>query len=151
MTVVSLKLEQYKKAETLTDVARILDLKPAHISYALYKLSKVAKYDEFTVPKKSGGERTIRAPHKVLKAVQKRLANDLLLIEQQLEASRITKRNCILAHGFKKKLSIITNGENHRGQRYVFNVDLRTSSLRSILGGSSDSSPSTRTSHSSPR
>ncbi|MER8556708.1 retron Ec67 family RNA-directed DNA polymerase/endonuclease [Mesorhizobium sp. M1217] len=125
MTVVSLKLEQYKKAETLTDVARILDLKPAHISYALYKLSKVAKYDEFTVPKKSGGERTIRAPHKVLKAVQKRLANDLLLIEQQLEASRITKRNCILAHGFKKKLSIITNGENHRGQRYVFNVDLR--------------------------
>ncbi|MER9713261.1 retron Ec67 family RNA-directed DNA polymerase/endonuclease [Mesorhizobium sp. M0174] len=125
MTIVSLKLEQYKKADTLTDVARILDLKPAHISYALYKLSDASKYDEFTVPKKSGGDRIIRAPHKTLKAVQKRLAKDLLLIEQELEASRVKKRNCILAHGFKKKLSIITNGENHRDQRYVFNADLK--------------------------
>lgn len=36
MTVVSLRLELFKKAKDLTDVAKILDLMPAHISYALY-------------------------------------------------------------------------------------------------------------------
>lgn len=128
MTVVSLRLELFKKAKDLTDVAKILDLMPAHISYALYKLDKPGfepKYEEFTVPKKAGGVRTIKAPHKVLKAVQKRLAKDLLEIEQALETTRVKKADCILAHGFKKKLSIMTNGENHRKRRYVFNVDLK--------------------------
>lgn len=128
MTVVSLKLEQYKKAEDLCGFAQILHLKPAQVSYAIYKLDKPGypkKYDEFTIPKRSGGERSIKAPHDALKAIQKRLAEDLMLIEQELEAKRIEKRNCILAHGFKKKLSIITNGERHRHQRYVFNLDLK--------------------------
>jgi RNA-directed DNA polymerase len=128
MTVVSLRLELFKKARDLTDVAKILDLMPAHISYALYKLDKPGfepKYEEFTVPKKAGGVRTIKAPHHALKAVQKRLAKDLLEVEQVLETTRVKKADCILAHGFKKKLSIMTNGENHRKRRYVFNVDLK--------------------------
>ncbi|MCA9172761.1 MAG: RNA-directed DNA polymerase, partial [Planctomycetales bacterium] len=33
--------------------------------------------------------------------------------------------HCILAHGFKRNLSIITNAENHRNQRYVYNADLK--------------------------
>ncbi|MER8911397.1 retron Ec67 family RNA-directed DNA polymerase/endonuclease [Mesorhizobium sp. M0854] len=128
MTVVSLKLEQYRKAEDITDLAKILDLKPAHISYALYKLDQApapSKYAEYTVPKKCGGVRTIKAPHPALKAIQKDLAKDLLEIEQVLEKTRVKKPDCILAHGFKKKLSIMTNGENHRKRRYVFNVDLK--------------------------
>jgi len=128
MTVVSLRLELFKKAKDLTDVAKILDLMPAHISYALYKLDKPGfepKYKEFAIPKKAGGVRTIKAPHHALKAVQKRLAKDLLEIEQALESTRVKKVKCILAHGFKKKLSIVTNGENHRKRRYVFNVDLK--------------------------
>ncbi|MET3595351.1 hypothetical protein ABID26_004763 [Mesorhizobium shonense] len=125
---VSLKLALYRKARDLTDVAKILDVMPAHLSYALYKLDKPGfppKYEEFTVSKKAGGVRTIKAPHKALKAVQKRLANDLLEIEQVLEKTRVNKADCILAHGFKKNLSIMTNGENHRKRRYVFNVDLK--------------------------
>lgn len=128
MTTISLRLELLKKAQNLTDVAKILDLKPAHLSYALYKLDTPGfepKYVEFTVPKKAGGVRTIKAPHKALKAAQKRLAKDLLEIEQVLEMTRIKHAGCILAHGFKKKLSIMTNGENHRNRRYVFNVDLK--------------------------
>jgi len=128
MSIISLKLEQYRKATSLVDIAHILAMEPAHISYSLYKLDKpgfAPKYSEFSVTKKAGGVRTIKAPHKALKAVQKRLAQDLLKIEGQLEAARVKKSNCILAHGFKKKLSIITNGENHRHRRYVFNVDLK--------------------------
>jgi RNA-directed DNA polymerase len=128
MAVVSLRLELFKKAKDLSDVAKILDLMPAHISYALYKLDKPGfgpKYEEFTVPKKAGGIRTIKAPHPALKAVQKRLAKDLIEIEQALESNRVKKFDCILAHGFKKDLSIMTNGENHRKRRYVFNVDIK--------------------------
>ncbi|UWF60375.1 hypothetical protein [Brucella sp. 2716] len=128
MTVLSEKLEKYKKAEDITDLAKLLELKPSHISYALYKLDKAPqppKYTEFTVPKRNGGVRTIKAPHPALKAIQTRLATDLLEIEQILEKSRTKQRDCILAHGFKKKLSIMTNGENHRGRRFVFNVDLK--------------------------
>lgn len=108
----------------MSDLAKLWELKPAHISYALYKLPLADKYHQFTVPKKAGGLRTITAPATILKTIQKRLANDLALIEQQLEANR-AKRGCILAHGFKKKLSIMTNGHNHRRRRYVFNVDLK--------------------------
>ncbi|WP_192357301.1 retron Ec67 family RNA-directed DNA polymerase/endonuclease [Mesorhizobium mediterraneum] len=128
MNIVSLKLEQYRKATSLIDISHVLALEPAHISFALYKLDKpgfAPKYTEFSVAKKAGGERTIKAPHKALKAVQKRLAQDLLMIEQQLEATRVKRSDCILAHGFKKKLSIMTNGENHRHRRYVFNIDLK--------------------------
>lgn len=125
MTAAALKLNQYRKAENITDLGAILGLAPAHISYALYKMPNADKYKVFTVPKKAGGVRTIKAPHKTLKAIQKRLAQDLMGIEAHLEAKRVKRRDCILAHGFKKKLSIMTNGENHRHRRYVFNVDLK--------------------------
>jgi RNA-directed DNA polymerase len=122
------KLQQLRNAETLVDVAKILNVKPAHLSYALFKLNTLgfpSKYTSFEIPKKSGGARTINAPHPTLKAVQRVLSNDLLTIEQKLEEKRIKKTNCILAHGFKKKLSIVTNGENHRKRRFVFNIDLK--------------------------
>lgn len=124
MTVVSLRLEQFKAANDLSDVAKIWNIKPARLSYPLYHLSDALKYTEFTVPKKSGGVRTIAAPAGQLKYIQKLLAKDLAVIELQLESKR-AKRNCILAHGFKKTLSIMTNGHNHRSRRYVFNVDIK--------------------------
>jgi RNA-directed DNA polymerase len=83
------------------------------------------KYKVFTVAKKAGGVRTIKAPHKTLKAIQRRLSQDLMAIEAYLESERVEKPACILAHGFKNNLSIMTNGENHRHRRYVFNVDLK--------------------------
>jgi RNA-directed DNA polymerase len=120
-----LKLDLYRKAEALGDIAKILGVLPAHVSYAIYTLPIDIRYTEFSVPKKSGGVRTIRAPHKALKIIQKRLAQDLSAIEAHLEAKRVKKRECILAHGFKKSFSIMTNGENHRQRRYVLNIDLK--------------------------
>jgi RNA-directed DNA polymerase len=120
-----LKLDLYRKAETLADVAKILGFLPAHVSYAIYKLPATIRYTEFAVPKKSGGIRIIRAPHKTLKVIQKRLAQDLSEIEAHLERKRVQKRGCVLAHGFKKSFSIMTNGENHRRRRYVLNIDLK--------------------------
>ena len=120
-----LKLDLYRKAEALADVAKIFGCLPAHVSYAIYVLPSTIRYTEFSIPKKSGGERIIRAPHTTLKIIQKRLAQDLAAIEAHLEAKRVRRRDCVLAHGFKKSFSIMTNGENHLRRRYVLNIDLK--------------------------
>ena len=110
-----LKLDLYRKAEALADVAKILGFLPAHVSYAIFKLPATIRYTEFSVPKKSGGDRIVRGPHKTLKVIQKRLAQDLSEIEAHLEAKRVKKHDCVLAHGFKKTFSIMTSGKTIGG------------------------------------
>ncbi|MEZ5781173.1 MAG: reverse transcriptase domain-containing protein [Rhizobiaceae bacterium] len=124
MKVFSLKLQQLKAAENVTDLAKILGVQPKTISFVVYKLPIADKYRAFTIPKRGGGTRDILAPDPRLKLVQSRLSMLLLEIEEILERDR-TRHHCILAHGFKRNLSIITNAENHRNQRYVFNADLK--------------------------
>ena len=112
MPAASPELQRLKKATDLHGVAALLNVKPSRLSYALYYMPPATKYRSFTVPKKRGGTRTISAPHGGLKYIQKQLATLLLSIEKELEGDR--RKNSILAHGFKKELSIITR---LRGQR----------------------------------
>jgi RNA-directed DNA polymerase len=49
MTVSSLDLERLKKATDLTDVAKLLGVKPSQLSYALYRLQPNQKYHTFKV------------------------------------------------------------------------------------------------------
>ncbi|ANT49757.1 retron Ec67 family RNA-directed DNA polymerase/endonuclease [Mesorhizobium amorphae] len=123
MTVKSLTLERLKKSTDLTEVAILLGVKPSALSHALYITPTAKKYHTFSIPKKRGGERIITAPNERLKLIQARLAALLLQIEQDLEATQ--SKSCILAHGFKNELSIITNAAKHRNRRFVFNVDLK--------------------------
>lgn len=123
MPAASPELQRLKKATDLHGVAALLNVKPSGLSYALYYMPPATKYRSFTVPKKRGGTRTISAPHGGLKYIQKQLATLLLSIEKELEGDR--RKNSILAHGFKKELSIITNAIRHRNKRWVFNIDLR--------------------------
>jgi RNA-directed DNA polymerase len=72
--------------------------------------------------------RCIAAPKGGLKLLQKRLAN--LLQDCLDEINSNSASNCQakqfsqISHGFKRKLSIVTNAKKHRNRRYVFNVDL---------------------------
>jgi hypothetical protein len=43
-------------------------------------------------------------------------------LNSNFDSSRVS--DCVLAHGFKDKYSIITNAKVHVGKRYVFNTDL---------------------------
>jgi hypothetical protein len=124
MTVVSLLLSKLKACNDLSDVAHLLGVKPATLSFVLYTIPVHERYTKFNIPKKKGGHRTIMAPNPRLKMVQRRLADLLLDIQFEQESFK-TKKQCILAHGFKKELSIVTNAQNHRNRRYVFNVDLK--------------------------
>lgn len=73
------------------------------------------KYANFVIPKKTGGTRTITAPDKFLKKVQRRIN---LLLTFFFEPK-------FAAHGFLDARSIVTNARNHVGKKYVLNVDLK--------------------------
>jgi RNA-directed DNA polymerase len=73
------------------------------------------KYVNFEIPKKTGGKRTITAPDKFLKKIQRRINLLLTLFFEPKTA----------AHGFLEDRSIVTNAKIHVGKKYVLNVDLK--------------------------
>jgi len=116
------RLATLKAATSLSDVAKLLDFKPKAVSYILYKHPEATKYKTFLIPKRNGGQRTIKAPVDSLKLLQRRLSD--LLQDCVDEINTAKQRKDRTAHGFKRKRSIITNARQHRHRRWVFNLDL---------------------------
>ena len=73
------------------------------------------RYKEFKIKKKSGAERSIHAPVKGLKAIQKTLSFILQCVYEPHNA----------AMGFVRDKSIVDNANIHAGSRYVYNIDLK--------------------------
>jgi len=117
-----LGLDSLKLAGSLSDLADLLQFKPHALSYILFKLPAAGKYKTFEIPKRNGGTRAIKAPIDALKLVQQRLS--MLLQDCADEINKRTGREDRVAHGFKRRKSIITNAREHRNRRYVFNIDL---------------------------
>lgn len=82
--------------------------------YSNPKLAK-KRYTEFKVKKKSGAERTIHAPIKGLKSIQKVLSFILQCVYEPHHA----------AMGFVRDKSIVDNAKVHVGSKYVYNIDLK--------------------------
>lgn len=73
------------------------------------------RYEEFQIKKKSGGSRTIHAPHKGLKTLLRLLNYVLTCVAEPHRA----------ATGFVPGKSIVDNAKVHVGQQYVYNIDLK--------------------------
>ena len=114
-------LTDLKSTKSLNDVADLLGYKPKSLSYVIYKMP--VKYKTFTVPKKSGGVRTISAPCPELKLLQRRLSDGLQSCWDEINTDKKTTKP--ISHGFRKGASIFTNASVHRGRRFVFNVDIK--------------------------
>jgi retron-type reverse transcriptase len=114
-------LTALKTAKSLHDVAYLLGYKPKSLSYVIYKMP--VKYETFTVPKKSGGLRTISAPRPELKLLQRRLSDCLQSCWDEINKEKNSTKP--ISHGFRKGASILTNARVHRGRRFVFNVDIQ--------------------------
>lgn len=74
------------------------------------------RYSQFNIKKKSGGFRQISAP---------RNRSFMLLLQsvnEMLKAMYTPSNNTM---GFTEGRSVVTNAEVHRGQNYVFNIDLK--------------------------
>ena len=116
------RLATLKTATSLSDVAKLLHFKPKALSYILYWQPTATKYKTFQIPKRNGGQRTIKAPIDALKLLQRRLSD--LLQDCVEEINTAKQRKDRTAHGFKRNRSIITNARQHRHRRWVFNLDL---------------------------
>jgi len=77
--------------------------------------ARVSHYRRFQIPKKTGGVRTISAPMRRLKTLQRWLLDHVLSHVAMHEA----------AHGFREGRSIVTNALPHVGAQIVVNLDLK--------------------------
>ena len=82
--------------------------------YANPKKSK-NRYAEFKIKKKNGTERSIHAPVRGLKSIQKTSSVVLQCIFDPHPA----------AMGFVRERSIVDNAKKHVGNNYVYNLDLK--------------------------
>ena len=83
------------------------------IRYFLYK--KKGKYRNFEIAKKSGGTRSIKAPHRYLKMIQRYLNLCFLSVFTPVPN----------ATGFVPGKNVVTNAAMHTGKKYVYNIDLK--------------------------
>ena len=101
--------------KTRKDVANLLDISDRSLRYFLYKRRPENMYHSFDIPKKDGSKRTISAPNRELREVQRKLATVL--------SSVYVPKVC--AYGFIPSKNIIGNAENHVKKRLVLNIDLK--------------------------
>lgn len=116
------KLAELKGAQTREDVAKLLLTSPSGLNAILYSQKIETRYTTFTIPKKRGGTRIIKAPDEKLKLLQKKLSVLLQDCQKEIEVGRGANKQ--VAHGFKRECSIYSNAQEHRNRRWVFNLDL---------------------------
>ena len=118
-------LSRFRSCKNISDLAYLVGYRPKALSYILYKIPDKSKYVEFEIPKATKGVRKISAPISELKLVQSRLAHVLQDCLMEIEKGQANGENCILSHGFKRHLSIATNGSRHVDKKWVLNFDLK--------------------------
>lgn len=102
------------KVDALGDKAHSFQIKQITY-YCNPKNKSVKRYINFTIPKKSGGERVISAPVRGLKSI---LFSLNTLLQALYEPSK-----CVM--GFVPGRSVVDNAKIHIGQRYIYNIDLK--------------------------
>ncbi len=108
-------IELFKSAKTRKDIANLLEIEDRSLRYFLFVLKPDNMYTSFDIPKKHGGKRTICAPNKKLKNIQKKLSYVLDLI--------YTPKIC--AYGFIKNKNILDNAIQHVKRSEILNIDLK--------------------------
>jgi RNA-directed DNA polymerase len=98
------------------DVATALGLSIRQLRWLAFHTEVATRthYVKFQVPKRSGGVRTLAAPHKTLKAAQRWI---LANVVGKFPATAA-------AHGFVAGRGIVTNANPHVGKAVVVNLDL---------------------------
>lgn len=107
--------EQFKQLKTRTDVANILGIDEKSLRYFLYAVKPDNMYIEFTIEKRRGGARSISAPDRRLKNIQRKL---LRILENVYNPK-------VCAYGFINGKSICDNANKHLKRNQLLNIDLK--------------------------
>jgi len=106
--------ERFLALKNARDVAALLEVKYSDLTYHLYKSTSDQKYTTFTIPKRSGGQREIKAPISSIKILQRKLNNILQQVYKHREP----------VHSYIYKHNVISNARRHVNKKWVLNVDL---------------------------
>lgn len=102
------------------ELAEFLNIEYKQLRFLTYHrdVVKFDNYTRYTIPKKKGGVRSIAAPKKILKNVQRTLLEEIL--------SKVEVNEC--AHGFIKGKSVVSSAEIHKTNNnkveLLINMDL---------------------------
>jgi len=107
--------EKFYSLNSRHDVADLLNISEKRLRYILYGKRPENLYYTFNINKKNGTHRSICAPTKELKQLQKKLSYVLYLI--------YTPKLC--THGFIKDKNIFTNASGHIKGKNLLNIDLK--------------------------
>lgn len=101
---------------TPADVATALGLSIKQLRWLTFHTEAATRthYVKFQVPKRSGGMRTLAAPHKTLKLAQR------WVLTSVVDRLPVTSA----AHGFVAGRGIVTNASPHVGKAVIVNMDL---------------------------
>ncbi len=108
--------QQLPVLSTPAELAEAMGMPVPRLRWLAYhaEASTVCHYVHFVVPKKSGGERTLSAPHKHLAGAQQWILEQILAKLPAHDA----------AHGFVQGRSILTNATPHVAAAVIVNCDL---------------------------
>lgn len=107
--------QQFKDLNSREDVAALLGIPDRSLRYFLYKKRPENMYRSFEISKKDGSKRSISAPDRELREVQRKLANILSAVYDPK----------VCAYGFIPSKNIVGNAENHAKKRLILNIDLK--------------------------
>ena len=112
------KLEELQKLTDFESVAIYLNASKKQLGCYLHYVSTQWRYRTFQIPKKDGTQRTIHAPCRKLKKIQKQLSDNLLEIYEELH----DKRKDVV--GFRLHHCCVEGANRHLHRLHVVNVDL---------------------------
>lgn len=115
------QLSKLKAATSRKELAQLIGYKPKSLTSIVYQTPHSIKYTTFTIDKKSGGKRTIKAPIPKLNKLQSHLSHLLYQCLNEIEGDRGENP---ISFGFRKGRSIAENAAKHKRRRWVLNLDL---------------------------
>ena len=110
------RIKQDEMREAGFDADNFYPFTMKHLMYYCNPNNAFHRYRQFKIKKKSGGYRQITAP-------RNRSFMMLLHTVSEMLKSMYTPSN--YAMGFTEGRSVVTNATAHKGQNYVFNIDLK--------------------------
>lgn len=98
------------------DVSKFRPFTIRHLNYYCNPNNVFHRYRQFNIKKKSGGTRVITAP---------RNRSFMMMLQAVNEILKALYSPSDYAMGFSEGRSVVTNATIHKGQNYIFNIDLK--------------------------
>lgn len=110
------RIKQNEMRELGFDADKFYPFTMKHLLYYCNPNHVFHRYKQFKIKKKSGGCRQITAP---------RNQSFIMLLQSVNEILKAMYSPLDYAMGFTEQRSVVTNAAVHKGQNYVFNIDLK--------------------------